>query len=102
MDFEGAYPIEGAKEVGTLMTRHVSRALRAFTGKQLAVADTGGKKKTKQLASEVKGLVQRVIRHGHAAKEEAREQLPEIHLRVERNAAGMAQVVALTHAREQG
>lgn len=28
VDFDGAYPIEGAKEVATLMTRYVTRALR--------------------------------------------------------------------------
>lgn len=28
MDFDGLYPIEGAKEVKTLMTRYVTRALR--------------------------------------------------------------------------
>ncbi len=28
VDYEGGYPIEGAKEVSTLMTRYVSRALR--------------------------------------------------------------------------
>ena len=28
MDYDGAFPIEGAKEVATLMTRYVTRALR--------------------------------------------------------------------------
>lgn len=31
MDFEGKYPIEGAKEVKTLMTRYVTRAIRTWT-----------------------------------------------------------------------
>jgi hypothetical protein len=30
VDFEGAYAIEGAKEVSTVMTRHVSRLLRPW------------------------------------------------------------------------
>ena len=28
VDFDGAYPLEGAKEVKSLMTRYVTRALR--------------------------------------------------------------------------
>jgi hypothetical protein len=28
VDYDGAFPIEGAKEVATLMTRYVTRALR--------------------------------------------------------------------------
>lgn len=35
MDFEGAYAIEGAKEVSTVMTRHVSRLLRPWLASQL-------------------------------------------------------------------
>lgn len=30
VDFEGKYPIEGGKEVGTLLTRHVSRPVREW------------------------------------------------------------------------
>ncbi|EFN56148.1 hypothetical protein CHLNCDRAFT_51790 [Chlorella variabilis] len=34
VDFEGDFPIEGGKEVGTLMTRYVSRPLRLWTAAQ--------------------------------------------------------------------
>jgi hypothetical protein len=30
VDFDGAYPVEGAKQVKILMTRYVTRALRAW------------------------------------------------------------------------
>ena len=30
VDFDGPYPVEGAKEVATLMTRYVSSALRRW------------------------------------------------------------------------
>jgi len=31
VDFDGAHPLEGAKEVNSLMTRYVTRALRAWS-----------------------------------------------------------------------
>jgi hypothetical protein len=31
VDYEGGFPIEGAKEVSTVMTRHVSRQLRSWS-----------------------------------------------------------------------
>jgi hypothetical protein len=31
VDFDGAHPLEGAKEVKSLMTRYVTRALRAWS-----------------------------------------------------------------------
>ncbi len=34
VEFDGAHPIEGAKEVSTVMTRHVSRALRVWSVRQ--------------------------------------------------------------------
>jgi hypothetical protein len=34
VDFEGAYSIEGAKEVSTVMTRHVSRLIRPWLAEQ--------------------------------------------------------------------
>ena len=30
VDFDGEHPVEGAKEVGSLMTRYVTRAMRAW------------------------------------------------------------------------
>ena len=30
VDFDGDHPVEGAKEVGTLMTRYVNRAMRLW------------------------------------------------------------------------
>ena len=44
VDFEGPYPIEGGKEVGTLMSRYVSRAVREWT----AVLEKEGMEKKKQ------------------------------------------------------
>ena len=34
VEFDGLHPIEGAKEVSTVMTRHVSRALRLWSVQQ--------------------------------------------------------------------
>lgn len=34
VDFEGEFPIEGAKEVATLMTRYASRPLRLWAAAQ--------------------------------------------------------------------
>ncbi len=34
VEFDGSHPIEGAKEVSTVMTRHVSRALRVWSVRQ--------------------------------------------------------------------
>ena len=34
VDFEGMYAIEGAKEVSTVMTRHVSRLIRPWLAEQ--------------------------------------------------------------------
>lgn len=52
VDFDGEYPIEGAKEVGTLMTRHVTRALKVWTraaaakeAERAAAHKAAGKKK---------------------------------------------------------
>lgn len=39
VDFEGDFPIEGAKEVATLMTRYASRPLRLWAAAQQAAAD---------------------------------------------------------------
>lgn len=50
VDFEGGHPIEGAKEVSTVMTRYVSRALRLWlhqrrelSPEQLKLASTAWK-----------------------------------------------------------
>jgi hypothetical protein len=48
VDFEGPYPIEGGKEVGTLMSRYVSRPVREWTAAQeLAKLEEKKKKKEK-------------------------------------------------------
>lgn len=39
VDFEGDFPIEGAKEVTTLLTRYASRPLRLWAAAQQAAAD---------------------------------------------------------------
>jgi hypothetical protein len=49
VDFEGPYPIEGGKEVGTLMSRYVSRPVREWTAAQeLAKAEEKKRKKKKK------------------------------------------------------
>jgi uncharacterized protein YlxW (UPF0749 family) len=54
VDFDGAFPIEGAKEVGTLLTRYASRPLRQWTADQQQQAEQqkkhrgSSKKKKKQ------------------------------------------------------
>ncbi|KAG7670931.1 hypothetical protein Ndes2437A_g04565 [Nannochloris sp. 'desiccata'] len=47
VDFEGPYPIEGGKEVGTLMSRYVSRPVREWTAAQ-EMAKLEEKKKKKK------------------------------------------------------
>ena len=83
MDFDGEYPIEGAKEVATLMTRYVSRALRPWT---LSGAAEGGGKRMAQLAvvgSKLQGLLPL---KGHAKRTNgtgaAPPPLPTVKLRV--------------------
>ena len=44
VDFEGRYPIEGAKEVKTLMTRYVTRAVRMWVAKLEEEASMGTSK----------------------------------------------------------
>jgi hypothetical protein len=99
VDFEGAYPIEGAKEVSTLMTRHVSRALRAALGGQRPagsqVAALGVKAK-KPLVSKVKGLMNKVIHAGNQAEKDVMRELPWLHLQVAKSAARKGQVIALS------
>ena len=62
VDFDGQYPIEGAKEVGTLITRYVSRALRAWGGGStgaLAPAAASAKiNPLKEVGSKLQGLLQ--------------------------------------------
>jgi hypothetical protein len=49
VDYEGPYPIEGGKEIGTLMSRYVSRPVREWTAAQeLAKAEEKKKKKKKK------------------------------------------------------
>jgi len=49
VDFEGPYPIEGGKEVGTLMSRYVSRPVREWTAAQeLAKLEDNKEKKMKK------------------------------------------------------
>lgn len=57
VDFDGEYPIEGAKEVGPLMIRHVARALKSWAkvkeareqARQAAHKASGSKKRLKAL-----------------------------------------------------
>ena len=110
VDFEQLYPIEGAKEVGTLMTRYVSRALRAWSSqqaarKQLAVAGAekpkkkggGLNDKIVNTWKKVKGMGKgkREVNGGQHAPQED-EKLPIVHLVVGKDALGNAQVVAQT------
>lgn len=108
VDFDGEYPIEGAKEVGTLMTRYVSRALRAWGGSAgvLAPAMLGAKKNPlKEVGSKLQGLLQL------QRKEQPREEdadpaaaavaqlpaaLPGVRLSVDRDRAGNLHLVART------
>ncbi|KAL4448497.1 hypothetical protein ABPG75_005716 [Micractinium tetrahymenae] len=56
VDFDGDFPIEGAKEVATLMTRYASRPLRLWAATQQAAVDRqrkGGGGSKQQLAAAV-------------------------------------------------
>lgn len=58
VDFEGLYPIEGGKEVGTVMTRYVSRPVRQLVGQLTgAIGDDKDKKKNKGKRERKKGGV---------------------------------------------
>ena len=99
VDFDGEYPIEGAKEVGTLMTRHVSRALRPWTAPRAA---EGRARRGAQLAAvgsklqgllPLKGPLKGLARRDNDTEPVARP-LPTVKLRSEPNRAGLCQIVA--------
>lgn len=107
VDFEGAYPIEGAKEVATLMTRYVSRALRTWSSqqaarKQLMVAGGKNQKKPGGLGTRVASVWKKVKGKGKGrapSPDEREPRLPIVHLAVGADAFGSAQIVA--QAQEQ-
>ncbi len=109
VDFEGPYPIEGAKEVGTLMTRYVSRALRAWSSQQAArkqLAVTGGKKPSREhggFNSKVVSALQKVKAKAKGGQDAPAEEdiLPVVHLNVGRDALGNPQLVAQTQLQFQ-
>ncbi|BDA43300.1 probable chaperone protein ClpB [Coccomyxa sp. Obi] len=101
VDFEGPYPIEGAKEVSTLMTRYISRALRAWSAqqaarKQVALPGADREKKHGALTSRVMSTLKKMKgkRSQPAPKED--DLLPIAHLAVGKDALGNPQVVAQT------
>lgn len=65
VDFEGSYTIEGAKEVSTVMTRHVSRLLRPWLAGQ-AQPDTL-KERRRQATDRVKHYWQQAVTGSGAA-----------------------------------
>ncbi len=101
VDYEGPYPIEGAKEVSTLMTRYISRTLRAWSAqqaarKQVALPGADREKKHGALTSRVLSTLKEIKgkRSQPAPKED--ELLPVIHLAVGKDALGNPQIVAQT------
>ena len=60
MDFEGPHPIEGAKEVSTVMTRHVSRAVRLWLHQQRAVTAEQHHKAITAWKSRIHGVISRL------------------------------------------
>lgn len=92
VDFEGPYPIEGAKEVGTLMTRYVSRALRPWSG-QLGSPPASMKAAITGVANKMKKVVRRG-ENATAAKQKAlKPALPHLHLSTGSDHRGVQQVV---------
>jgi hypothetical protein len=97
VDFDGDYPIEGAKEVGTLMTRYVSRALRPWTVPRAGAAPEG-KVRSAQLAA-VGSKLQGLLRPGKGRQKGnetavAAPRLPVVELHVGVDQAGISQIVA--------
>ena len=93
MDYEGAYPIEGAKEVGTLMTRHVSRALRPWSG-QLGAEPPHERMKTaiSQAAEKVKKAVGKSSNTTAGKQKALKPALPHPQLSVGTNLWGEQQI----------
>ena len=58
VDFDGQYPVEGGKEVGVLLTRYASRALRDWEAAQRARQDAAGRRKSKAHGGKDKGQQQ--------------------------------------------
>ena len=101
VDFEGAYPIEGAKEVSTLMTRYVSRTLRAWSAqqaarKQVALPGVDTEKKHGALTSRVMSALKKMKGKRSQPAPTEDELLPVVHLAVGKDALGNPQVVAET------
>jgi hypothetical protein len=101
VDFEGPYPIEGAKEVSTLMTRHVSRALRSWKarqrpGQQVALQPPKKKAELKPLVARAMNLVSRIVPGHEAGRKEDRRELPlgTVRLRVAKSSAGLPKIMA--------
>ena len=92
VDFEGKYPIEGAKEVGTLMTRYISRVLRPWSGQ---LSGTPGKS-VKTAISGVAGKLKKAVKTPSKAASGKQKTLapprPHLQLRVERDRRGYKQI----------
>lgn len=94
VDFDGAYPIEGAKEVGTLMTRYVSRALRPWSG-QLGAPGKGAKAAAaiSSVADKLKKAVGKSSNATKAKHKALRPSLPHLQLTVEKDWRGIQSIV---------
>ena len=94
MDFEGEYPIEGAKEVGTLMTRYVSRALRPWSGQFGADAPHERMKTAiSQAAEKVKKAVGKSMNTTAGKQKALKPALPHLQLSVGTDLWGVQQIV---------
>ena len=100
VDFDGDFPIEGAKEVATIMTRYVSRALRHWTATQAALTPAaGGRGKQsplKAVGSKLQGLMQRNKQKNGEQKEKVAPLLPVLRLVIDEDRAGNEHIVART------
>ena len=100
VDFEGAYPIEGAKEVGTLMTRYVSRALRPWSGQLGAdLSHKSVRTAVSQAAEKVKKAVGKSSNATAGKPKALKPALPHLQLSVGSDHRGVQQVVC--HAAEK-
>lgn len=92
VDFEGKYPIEGAKEVGTLMTRYISRVLRPWSSQ---LSGTPGKS-VKAAMSSVAGKLKKAVKTPSKATSGKQKSLappaPHLQLRVQRDRRGYEQI----------
>lgn len=87
MDFEGGHPIEGAKEVSTVMTRHVSRALRLQLHRRRAPSPEQRQRATAAWKERLEGLLLRLPKQlhvtGSSAVQRAAEPVGALHLRID-------------------